>query len=396
MSTKRDLPAGDEHPTRALIHLDRLTHNVRLLEELAGGRPLWPAIKANAYGHGAQIVAHHLVALGYDTLCVAHVSEAIALQQAGIEATFIILSAAMPGHARTMVACGCEPVVCTKDMAAALAQEGERQGREVAVHLKVDTGMGRIGIAPHEVVDFLDHCRGLSRLRVKGVMSHFPRADEADKSYSQAQLKRFLAVAAEARAHGVELRHMANSAAILDLPESHLDAVRPGIALYGLAPSRGIANRRVGELLPVLEWRSRITFLKEVPEGTGISYGHSFHTARPSLIATVPVGYGDGLHRSLSDRCAFLVRGERCPQVGRITMDQCMLDVTALRGQVEIGDDVVIIGRQGDNQVTADELASTLGTINYEVVTAIANRVRRLAVGDRRGGVAHTASTRVR
>ncbi len=395
MVSKQNLPAGDAHPTQALIHLDRLTLNLRLLQELAGGRPLWPAIKANAYGHGAEIVARHLVAQGCDTLCVAHLPEALALREAGVEATFIILSAMLPEHASAMVAAGCEPVVCTKAMAAALAREAERQNREIAIHLKVDTGMGRIGVAPHEVVDFLDHCRGFSRLRVRGVMSHFPRADEADKSYSQAQLERFLAVADEARQRGVELRHMANSAAILDLPESHLDAVRPGIALYGLAPSREIANPGVRELLPVLEWRSKVTFLKEVPAGTGLSYGHSFHTARPSLIATIPVGYGDGLHRSLSNRCAFVVHGERCPQVGRITMDQSMLDVTALRGQVEISDDVVIIGRQGDSQVTADELASTLGTINYEVVTAIAARVPRFAVGGCGSGVASATSMRV-
>lgn len=373
--------ADNEYLTHALIHLDHLTHNVRLLEAVTGGRPLWPAIKANAYGHGAVMVARHLTALGCDTLCVAHVSEAVALQQADVEATFIILSATLPGQAEAMVACGCEPVVCTTTMAAALAAEAERQGREVAVHLKVDTGMGRVGIAPDDVVDFLGHCRGLSRLRVRGVMSHFPRADEADKKYSLAQLERFLAVAAEACERGVEVRHMANSAAILDLPDSHLDAVRPGIAMYGLAPSAEIANPRVKELRPVLEWRSRITFLKEVPEGTGLSYGHSFHTTRPSLIATVPVGYGDGLHRSLSDNCAFLVHGKRCSQVGRITMDQSMVDVTALRGQVEIGDNVVVIGRQGDEEVTADELAATLGTNNYEVVTAISARVSRRAVG---------------
>jgi alanine racemase len=289
-----------------------------------------------------------------------------------------------------MVAASCEPVICTAAMAAALAAEAERQDRDVAVHLKVDTGMGRIGIAPEQVGRFLERCRGLPGLRVRGVMSHFPRADEADKSYSQAQLKRFLAVTAEAREHGVELSHMANSAAVFDLPDSHLDAVRPGIALYGLAPSAGIVNQRVRDLRPVLEWRSKITFLKEVPEGAGISYGHSFRAPRPSLIATLPVGYGDGLHRSLSDHCAFLVHGERCPQVGRITMDQSMLDVTALRGQVGIGDDVMIIGRQGDKEVTADELAETLGTINYEVVTAIAARVPRKAVGGHSSGVAET------
>lgn len=371
--------ADKEHVTQAVIHLDHLTHNIRLLKELTGGRPLWPAIKANAYGHGAEIIARHLVALGCHTLCVAHLREAVALQDAGVVATFIILSATQPGQAEALVASGCEPVVCTAAMVAALAAESERQGRDVAVHVNVDTGMARAGITPQELAGFLRHCRGLSRLRIRGVMSHFPRADEADKSYSLAQLERFLAVAAVARDHGVEVLHMANSAAILDLPESHLDAVRPGIAMYGLAPSAQIANPRVRELRPVLEWRSKITFLKEAPEGTGVSYGHSFYTSRPSLIATVPVGYGDGLHRSLSDSCAFLVHGERCPQVGRITMDQSMLDVTALRGQVEIGDDAVIIGRQGDEEVSADELAAILGTINYEVVSAITARVPRRA-----------------
>jgi alanine racemase len=359
-----------EHPTRALIHLERLTHNVLLLREIVGGRPLWPAIKANAYGHGAEIVARHLVALGCDTLCVAHAGEALALRQVGIDATFVILSAALPSQAEAIVAGGFEPVICTTEMADALADAAERQNGEVAVHLKVDTGMGRIGIAPEEVAGFFGYCRNLSRLRVRAVMSHFPRADEADKSYSQAQLERFLVVAAEAREHGVEIRHIANSAAILDLPESHLDAVRPGIAMYGLAPSSTIANPRVRDLRPVLEWRSKITFLKEVPEGTGVSYGHSFHTTAPSLLATLPVGYGDGLHRGLSDS-----------QVGRITMDQSVLDVTALRGKVAIGEDVVIIGRQGGEEATADELAATLGTINYEVVAAIAARVPRHVVG---------------
>jgi alanine racemase len=376
-----DLSQLDKHPTEALIHLDRLTHNVRLIEQLVGSRPLWPAIKANAYGHGAEIVARHLAALGHETLCVAHLQEALSLGRADVKATFVILSAMLPEQAGAIVAAGCEPVVCTAAMAAALSAEADRQNKIIAVHVKVDTGMGRIGIAPAEVGQFLDYCRSLPHLEVRGLMSHFARADEADKACSKRQFERFLGVAAEAKNDGEYCLHMANSAAIFDLPSSHLDAVRPGIALYGLAPSVNIVNRRVRNLLPVLEWRSKVTFLKEVPAGTGISYGHSFITPRPSLIATMPIGYGDGLHRSLSDRCAFLIRGKRCPQVGRITMDQSMIDVTALRGQIEIGDDVVIIGRQGDQEVTADELASTLGTINYEVVTAIASRVPRRAVG---------------
>ena len=212
-------------------------------------------------------------------------------------------------------------------------------------------------------------------------MSHFPRADEADKSYSLAQLERFRQVAERARRLGVEVIHMANSAGLLDLPESRFDAVRPGIALYGLPPSAEMASPRVKELQPVLEWASRITYLKEVPAGTGLSYGHTFHTGRPSLIATIPAGYGDGLSRRLSNNLQVLVGGVRCPLVGRVTMDMSLIDVTALRGHVALGDEVVLIGGRGDAVVTADEMAERIGTINYEVVTCLGTRVPRVVVG---------------
>ncbi len=371
----------DSHLTKAQIHLGRLAHNIRLLRAAAGGRPLWPAIKANAYGHGAEIIARQLVRLGYDTLCVAHVFEAAALLEAGIDATFVILSATLPEHAEAIVAHHCEPVICTLEMAEALARAAEAAERPVPVHLKVDTGMGRIGVRPDDVAAFLERCRNLPALRLRGLMSHFPRADETDKAYSLAQLERFRQVAEATSGYGVEFRHMANSAALLDLPESHFDAVRPGIAIYGLRPSAEIVNPLVRELQPVLEWKSRITFLKEVPAGTGLSYGHAFHAERDSLIATVPVGYGDGLMRRLSNDMDVLVRGRRCPQVGRITMDQSLVDVTTLRGHMRPGDEVVLIGRQGEEEITADELANKLGTINYEIVTAIAQRVHRVAVG---------------
>jgi alanine racemase len=370
------------HPTRAIIHLDRLGRNLRLLGELTGGRPLWPCIKANAYGHGAEIVARHLVALGHDTLCVAHSTEALELREAGIRARLVLLSAALPEASDAVAEHGLEPVVCTHASLESLSRAAERVGRQVAVHLKVDTGMGRVGVRPDEVEGFLERGRQLPGVRVRGLMSHFPRADEADKSFSRAQTEAFRGVCEATRDAGIEVRHLANSAGILDLPESHFDAVRPGIAIYGLAPSKNIANPRVAELEPVLEWRTRITFLKEVPAGTGLSYGHTFHTQRPSRVATLPVGYGDGLHRSLSNRMQVLVRGVRCPQVGTITMDQTLVDVTALRGEIELGDEVVLIGRQGDEIASADVLAQALGTVHYEVVTAIARRVPRLPSAD--------------
>jgi len=349
-----------------------------VLQDLVGATPLWPAIKANAYGHGLEIVARHLIDLGYTRLCVGYVCEAVALLEAGVSAKFVTLSATLPEHARALVASGCEPVVCTLETVEALAREATKAGSQVAVHVMVDTGMGRIGIRPDEAVAFIEHCRRLRGVHVRGLMSHLPRADEADKTYSAAQLERFREVVEATRNQDIEFRHFANSAAIFDVPGSSFDAARPGISIYGLRPSADITNPRVTELKPVLHWKTRVTFLKEVPPGTGLSYGHAFHTRKPSLIATVPVGYGDGLNRGLSNRTSLLVHGVRCPQVGRITMDQCLIDVTALRGQVGLGDEVVIIGSQGGEQVSADELAEQLDTINYEVVTGITERVPRV------------------
>ncbi|MBF0249976.1 MAG: alanine racemase [Alphaproteobacteria bacterium] len=362
------------------IHLDRLTHNMHLLQTLAGEQALWPAVKANAYGHGAVMVAHHLVGLGYTTLCVAHAREAEELADAGVAATFVLLSAATPHEAPDIAAAGFEPAVCTLEMADALSHAAVNQERGVAIHVKVDTGMGRTGIRPDELQGFLEHCRELPGIFVRGVMSHFPRADEADKSYSVMQARRFHVAVETARTFGEPVAHMANSAAIFDIPDSRFDAARPGISIYGLRPSDEIQNARVEALHPVLEWTAPITFLKSVPKGTGISYGHTFVTERDSVIATIPVGYGDGLHRTLSNRMEMLVNGKRCRQVGRITMDQTMIDVTGV-ANVKLGDTATIIGRQGCEEVTADDLARTLGTINYEIVTAILPRVRRVAVG---------------
>lgn len=368
--------------TKAFIRLDHLEHNVRLLQEEVGTRRLWPVIKANAYGHDAEIIARRLVGFGYNRLAVADVAEAIALIEAGVEATFIILSATLPEHSEALVAHGCEPVVCTPEMAEALAHEAYRVGKRVAIHLKVDTGMGRIGVPSEGVTAFLEQCRAHPSLEVRGLMSHLARADEADKAFSERQIQLFKGVIDATRGYGIVFKHMANSAGLLDLPTSHFDAVRPGIAIYGLRPSWEIANPKVKDLKPVLEWKTRITFLKEVPAGTGLSYGHDFTTERRSLIATVPAGYADGLNRRLSNNLDVLVHGVRCPQVGRITMDMSLIDVTALEGPVRLGDEVVLIGGQGEEAITADEMAAKLDTINYEIVSAVARRVPRVAANN--------------
>lgn len=372
--------ANPEPLSKVIIHLDRMTHNLRLLTDLVGERPIWPAIKANAYGHGLELVARHLVALGYDTLCVARVSEAEILRNAGVDARYLLLSATLPEDSEAIVQLECEPVVCTQEFVEALARDAQRLARTVSVHLKVDTGMGRVGIRPEEVPAFLEHCRALPGIHVRGLMTHFACADKSDKSVSIQQIDRFQHCIATTESFAIEVRHMANSAALFDLPDSYCDAVRPGIAIYGLSPSPQIRNPRVSALKPVLEWKAKISFLKEVPTGTGLSYGHTFHTKKPSLIATIPVGYGDGLSRRLSNKFEILVSGTRCPQVGKVTMDQSLVDVTGLRGSVKLGDEVVLIGRQGDQEITADELADKLGTINYEIVTSIAERVPRVAL----------------
>ncbi|MBN1635438.1 MAG: alanine racemase [Deltaproteobacteria bacterium] len=368
------------HLTRAYIHLDKLTHNMKLLQELAGECSLWPAIKANAYGHGAEIIAGHLLDIGYSTLCVAHIDEAVELIEKGLRSRFIILSPTLGENSEEVVRYGFEPVVCSMDVIESLGRAASKLKKQLLLHIKVDTGMGRVGIRPDEVKSFLDGCRQHPGLVVKGIMSHFPMADEEDKAFSSDQIGLFQQLKHKTKKYGIEFHHIANSAAIFDLPDACFDAARPGISIYGLKPSFAIHNPRVDELQPVLEWKTRIVFLKEVPAGVGLSYGHIFHTEKPSLIATIPLGYGDGLSRLLSNKFDVLVSGKRCPQVGQICMDQCLIDVSALKGRVKLGDEVVIIGRQGNEEVTADELAVNLGTINYEIVTNISERIPRIAV----------------
>ncbi|WP_319560971.1 alanine racemase [Marispirochaeta sp.] len=298
----------------------------------------------------------------------------------GIKARFVILSPDLGDTAPEVAANGLEPVVATDIQLRTLSAEASRQRVDVRVHLKFDTGMGRVGFNPEEADGVLSRVAGYPGIKIAGFMSHFPRADEGDPAYSLEQVGRFQNVLDQSAVSGNFVTHMANSAAIFDVPQGCFDVCRPGIALYGLKPSFAILNPKADELKPVLSWKTSITQLKEVPPGTGLSYGHSFVTNRQSLIATVPVGYGDGLARPLSNRVEMLVRGRRCRQVGTICMDQCLIDVTSLRGDVQAGDEVVIIGRQGEEFIGAEAQAEELGTINYEIVTRISGRVPRIPV----------------
>ena len=274
--------------TRVTINLTRLDQNMNLLQELAGDRTLWPAIKANAYGHGGVHIARRLLSRGFSTLCVAHAAEALDLIAAGVGARFVILSPDLGDTAEDAALNGLEPVVATVRQLKALSAAAVKHEREIRVHLKIDTGMGRVGFLPGEAAETLQAAFDYPGIRPVSVMSHFPRADEEDKEYSKNQLELFRRLAGQLRAMGIEQFHLANSAAIFDLPDARFDICRPGIAIYGLRPSETIQNPRVSELQPVLEWVTAITQLKKVPAGTGLSYGHTFVTSRESLIASVP------------------------------------------------------------------------------------------------------------
>jgi len=381
---------------RADIDLSALAHNCRELRRLtAPSATLMAVVKADGYGHGAVPVSRVALKNGADWLAVARFSEVVQLREAGIEAPVLLLGYCSPAHAAVLAGRNCRVSVASLEAARELSAVAGREGVVLRVHVKVDTGMGRLGIAVDGLLlpgikmdhpgralsDVLEIAR-LPHLEIEGIYTHFACADSADKGSAQTQLSRFQEFLEQLRKQGFEcpIRHAANSAATIEMPDSHLDLVRPGIAQYGLWPSAD-TNRRLIDLKPVMSLKSQIVQLKDVPAGFRISYGSTYETAVPTRIATVPIGYADGYSRLLSSRGEMLVRGIRVPVVGRVCMDLTMIDVGAVDG-VATGDEVVVMGGQGREEITADEIAELLSTINYEVVTSIAARVERRYVLD--------------
>lgn len=364
--------------TWAEIDLGAIAHNIRALKQHIGPAvELCAVVKANAYGHGAEAVARTALTHGAGRLAVARLEEGVALRQAGITAPILVMGPIDPSAAPTLIAHNLIPTVNTPALAWAISQQAQAVGRTVPVHLKVDTGMGRFGLLPEEVVPFARQVFSQPGLYLEGFWTHFAVADEADKDYTHYQFYRYQQALRELEAAGfrVPLRHVANSAATLDLPETHLDMVRCGIAIYGLYPSSEV-SRRV-ELRPAMTLKARIGRVRTLPAGSSVSYGRTYTTRRATRVALIPFGYGDGYSRALSNRGQVLVRGRRVPIVGRVCMDLFVVDVSAVP-DVREGDEVVILGRQGDQAITADELAEALDTINYEIVTALAARVPRV------------------
>ncbi len=356
-------------PTVARVDLDAVRHNVRALRP--EGAELMVVVKADGYGHGAAPVARAALEAGATWLGVALVEEGIALREGGIDAPVLVLAEFPRGSEKEALAAGLTPTVYTEEGLRALAGAGA-----TGVHLKVDTGMHRAGLWPPE--DAVAFARRVveAGLSLEGLWTHFARSEE-DEETTRAQLRRFLAVAEAVRAEGIAPRylHAANSAAVLRYPETHLDLVRVGIGAYGVAPAQGLAPG----LRPALSWCSAVALVKRLPAGEAVSYGHRYRLERPATVATVPVGYADGYLRALSCRADVLIRGRRRRVAGSVTMDHILVDCGDDR--VAPGDEVVLLGRQGDEVITAEELAERAGTIPYEILTSVGPRVPREYTG---------------
>jgi len=365
---------GDECSTWVEVDLEAIRANVSAFRALTA-RQVFAVVKANAYGHGAVPAARAALAGGATYLAVARVEEALELRQAGLTAPILILGFTPPGRLAGMIE---QRVSLTMwsvaQLEAADAAAGEL-GSEARIQLKVDTGMSRLGVQPEGVLPLAETCARLPNCQLEGIFTHFARADETDPTTTRRQHERFLDVLDELDAAGIEpgLVHAANSAAAIRFPETWHDAVRVGIAMYGLPPSRECPLPQ--GVRPALSWKSQLTLVKQLPAGRGVSYGHRYHTQAAERIGTVPVGYADGFRRVQGNQ--VLVAGVRCPVVGRVTMDQVMVNLDALP-DAEDGMQVVLLGEQGGERISAEEIGERWGTINYEVTSGIAHRVVRI------------------
>ncbi len=366
-------------PTVAEIDITAFTQNVCAVRgRLASSCELMAVVKADAYGHGAVPLAAAALRAGATWLAVARCAEGLHLRQHGIDAPILLLGPIWPSDVDDLLAYRLTPVIGSLEDARLMQARAQQHGCRVSVHVNIDTGMGRLGLQPHQIPKLLAQMETLTHIQVEGIMTHMATADDLDETILREQWRCFCDVVQTLADHGVMPRyvHAANSAALFRLPPSHSQMVRSGLALYGVYP---FASPEASILQPVLSWKTRLARVEDVAVGRGISYGHTFVTSRPSRIGTLPVGYADGLCRRLSNAGEVLVCGQRAPLVGRITMDMCMVDVTDIP-QAQVGEEAVLIGAQGEDRITAEELASQSGQIPYEVFCAISKRVPRIYI----------------
>lgn len=370
-------------PTRVEINLDNIAHNISEIQRRIGDKvKIMAVVKANGYGHGAVEVARTALESGVEWLAVAMLEEAVGLREDGIQSPILVLGLSPPAEAGELVKYRLAQAVCTGELAQALSAEAKLQGQDAKVHVKVDTGLGRLGILPEEVRGFISEISHLKGIEIEGIFTHFSVAGK-DRRFTELQMKKFQGMLASLEKAGIRIpvKHAANSAAVLDTPSSYFSLVRPGIALYGLYPSLKVTHSI--HLKPAMSFKTQVAYLKTVPAGVSLSYGRTFVTRKKSRIATLPVGYADGYSMALSNRGEVLIKGKIAPVVGRVCMDMTLVDVTHIP-DVKVGDEVVLFGSQDGAQLSADEVASKIGTINYEVLCGIDRRVPRVYIkGDK-------------
>ncbi|HIK28123.1 MAG: alanine racemase [Oscillatoriaceae bacterium SKW80] len=364
------------------IDLSALTHNIRQIQRLKKpSTDLMAVIKADAYGHGAVMVAQTVLKAGANWLGVATIPEGIELREAGITAPILILGATYtPEQIRAMVKWQLQPTLCSPKQALVFSETLRENDCWVPVHLKLDTGMSRLGVLWHEASEFVQLVKGLPNLKIASIYSHLATADSLDQTVMRLQQKRFQEAIAKIKAEtgfSAPRLHLANSAATLADSSLHYDMVRVGLAMYGLYPAEHL--RSAAQLKPVMQIKARITQVKTIEAGTGVSYGYKFIAPRQMRLAVVGIGYADGIPRNLSNKMQVIVRGKFVRQVGAITMDQLMIDVSALP-DLQVGEVVTILGQEGSCQITADDWANILGTISWEILCGFKHRLPRVAV----------------
>ncbi len=355
------------------INLQAVKHNIAEIRKLLAPEVKFMAVvKANAYGHGAAAISRAAVEAGADYLAVANLREALELRETGIVSPILILTESPTSVMDEIIQYDLSQTIYSFSEARALSDEAQKRKRVAKVHVKVDTGMGRVGVPPSEAVAFIKKISSLPALELTGVFTHFAKAEDPHDNFTQDQFQKFKQVISKVK--HIPLKHSANSAGVLFHPETHLDMVRVGLMMYGLYPLG--SSRRLINLKAALSFKSRITYLKRIAAGTPLSYGCTYVTPSETTIATVPVGYADGFSRRLSNRGQMIIRGKRYPVVGRVTMDLTMVNVGDAK--VEVGDEVVLIGEQNGQIISADEIAGLEDTISYEVVCGIGKRVPRI------------------
>ncbi|MBU3104439.1 alanine racemase [Clostridium gasigenes] len=363
----------------AEIDLDCIKHNMIEIRKQVGEKIIIAIVKADAYGHGAIDVASVLLENGADKLGVAVITEALELRKSGIKAPILILGYTPLDFTKDLIDQNIEQTVYSLDYAIGLSEIALKEGKQIDIHIAIDTGMGRLGFLPNEEsLDDIEKINNLKNINIKGIFTHFSSADETDKEYTMMQLNKFKQFNKSLEERGIKIKekHLSNSAAILDMEEAYFDAVRPGIIIYGYYPSNEVIKEKIN-LKPALTLKSNIVHVKVLPKGEYISYGREFKTERESIIATLPIGYADGYTRALYKKGKVIINGKSAPIVGRICMDQCMIDITDV-GPVKVGDEVILIGEDQGIKFNADDIAKLLNTINYEVLCLIGKRIPRV------------------